>query len=353
MKLKLFGLCVLLLSVFLGVNHVSASIEYGALSCEPSVTDANGKITQTCLVGFKVVDKAIDFNKFTVNFTLNNVTLDSFVLENGWNLTSQNGNSYVVETAQTSLPVGTYNIAKITYSRIDNAAECSIAVDLRVDRVDRSCSIYQGNYYGINGNIVSKETYDAECGPKYYCTILPDGTMYGKNGNIVDKATYDKECGKKYVCEVLPDGTKYGSNGTIVDDLTYQKECGKNICTILSDGTIYGKDGQITDRETFEAECVPKNICTIIDGKYYGPNGEELDELEYRKQCEKPICKQIGNLYYDQHGNVTSKENYLAVCKNEIEVPKTGNLLSTMGMIIVGIMGFGIIRFAKKHDRFI
>lgn len=59
-----------------------------------------------------------------------------------------------------------------------------------------TCKVENGKYYGKNGNVVDKATYENECLEKEepkYC-VIEDGKYYGKNGNLVDKDTYNKEC---------------------------------------------------------------------------------------------------------------------------------------------------------------
>jgi len=63
-------------------------------------------------------------------------------------------------------------------------------------KVNPTCKVENGKYYGKNGNSVDKATYEKECLPKEepkVCEIV-DGKYYGKEGNLVDKETYNKEC---------------------------------------------------------------------------------------------------------------------------------------------------------------
>jgi len=59
------------------------------------------------------------------------------------------------------------------------------------------CEIDGDKYYGINGTLVDKDTYDAECN-NHVCEIVGDD-YYGINGNIVDQKTFDKECGSEVI----------------------------------------------------------------------------------------------------------------------------------------------------------
>ena len=54
------------------------------------------------------------------------------------------------------------------------------------------CEYKNGNYYGKNGNVVTKSVYESECTPK--CKIQ-DGKYYDNNGNVVTKDVYEEACG--------------------------------------------------------------------------------------------------------------------------------------------------------------
>jgi len=89
------------------------------------------------------------------------------------------------------------------------------------------CKIENGKYYGKNGNVVDKDTYEEECLPKEEPKIcaVENGKYYGKNGNVVDKQTYEDECLEKPKTCVIEDGKYYGKDGNLVDKDTYNKEC--------------------------------------------------------------------------------------------------------------------------------
>ena len=291
-KIMIFSLAILCL--LLGSRNVKAEnidISNG-LECEEVVLQDNGIASKKCIMGFNVVDGEADYNNIKAKFTLENLIIDSLTLENDWYIESKTEDSYNLQTKASSLKEGYHKIGTIIFHKVVNADECKIKFKYDFSKINRSCTIYENNYYG-------------------------------KNGTIVDELTYQKECGNN-VCTVLSDGTIYGKNGTVVDELTYQKECGNNICAILSDGTIYGKNGQITDQATFDIECNEKKTCTIVGGKYY-----------------------------DSKGNITTKENYMFDCFSGVENPKTGSLLPIITILVSGLLGFGILHIAKKYDRFI
>ena len=68
--------------------------------------------------------------------------------------------------------------------------------------------------------------------PETHKCEIKDGKYYGKEGNVVDKATYEKECTnpdpkpETHKCEIVK-GTYYGIKGNEVDYETYKAECEK------------------------------------------------------------------------------------------------------------------------------
>lgn len=333
-----------------------------------------------CNIKFTIESGALthyDYNIASVNFQVNNLKVTSFVPSSSWYVESNhfenNKYSYSLKTTLANLEVGkTYTIATVHLTKIDVLTNCKFALSpIFLNQENRSCSVYQGVYYGKDGSIVSAFEWDKQCNT-HVCEKLSDGTYFGKNGNIVDASTYLKECGHvcefydgkyygsngtevdqntyneqcnpkckiqdgkyygsngnivseldyqkecgKNVCTILSDGTIYGKNGNVVDKLTYQKECGNNYCIILSDGTIYGKDGTVVNQETFDKECKDSNYCQIIDGKYYGANGNETTEMDYKIQCENHKCEIIEGNYFDKDGNLVSEATYKEQCEKK------------------------------------
>ncbi len=189
------------------------------------------------------------------------------------------------------------------------------------------CQYVNGAYYGKNGNVVDKPTYDQQCGleTKYYCKYI-NGAYYGKNGNLVSKDTYEEECGEPkptYICKYV-NGVYYGKGGNAVDEATYNQECGEPIPTYTCkyvNGVYYGKDGNIVDKPTYEKECgtpEPTYICKYVNGIYYGKNGNKVDKATYEEECTTPeptyICKYVNGIYYGKNGNKVDKATYDKEC---------------------------------------
>lgn len=54
-----------------------------------------------------------------------------------------------------------------------------------------TCSLFRGQYYGMKGNVVDKETYEKECNPK--CRQRAD-KYYDNNGKEITKEAFEREC---------------------------------------------------------------------------------------------------------------------------------------------------------------
>ena len=138
------------------------------------------------------------------------------------------------------------------------------------------CKIVNGKYYGKNGNVVDKTTYENECVTKRYCEIV-NGTYYGKTGNVVDKETYENECTTKppevkYYCEIV-DGKYYDKNGNVVSKEDYEKSCkepekeyiyeyAKTTGATFSEWTKWSSWGKVSC-DTKEINCSDKDITCL------------------------------------------------------------------------------------------
>src|SRR5574344_1113730 len=269
---------VMLCALFMGITHVNASttIDYhNGMVCSGAIPEADGRVSETCEVGFDVSGSESALNEMHASLTLVNVTLGSITPATDWYLTSSTATTFALQTSASRLTLGRHVIATIKFYKIDAAKDCSVTYNYSFTTINRACTVYQNHYYDLLGNITDSLTYSKEC-EKHYCETLSDGTKYGKDGTEVTDITYSKECEKHY-CETLSDGTKYGKDGTEVTDLEYTKECEVNICKILSDGTIYGKEGKEVDQATYDKECKSetKYYCTTNNGKYYDKDRSE------------------------------------------------------------------------------
>lgn len=120
-----------------------------------------------------------------------------------------------------------------------------------------------------------------------FCEV-DNGKYYGKNGDEVTKEVYDRECGvvEKKVCKV-EDGKYYGLEGNEVTEDVYKKECEQTNPTCkVEDGKYFDKDGNEVTEEEYNKSCL---ICKVEDGKYYGKDGKEVTKEEYDKSCSQAV----------------------------------------------------------------
>ena len=191
----------------------------------------------------------------------------------------------------------------------------SVSTSAVVPQVKRICKIYNGQYYGKNGTVVTEQQYRDEC--LNICKVV-DGKYYGKDGKEVNYETYKNDC--------------------------------LNICKVV-DGKYYGKDGKVVSYETYKNDCL--NICKVVDGKYYGKDGKEVEYSVYKEECLK-ICKFENGKYYGMNGTEVTKSVYESECvPSEIIVPPTGSNSSAVPVVLGSILvvaGLGSIKLSKKKN---
>ena len=219
----------------------------------------------------------------------------------------------------------------------------------KVPPIKRVCQVYNNNYYGKNGTVVTEQQYKDEC--LKICKV-DGGKYYGKDGKEVDKTTYIKDCTKP-VCKVV-DGKYYGKDGKEVDKSTYTKECTKPVCKVV-DGKYYGKTGIEVNEATYKSEC--SKICVVSDGNYYGSNGIIVNEETYKYECTKPVCGVRDGKYYGLNATEVSLDEYRRQCEpsTTVVVPSTGSNASALpyaigSLLIVG--GVGSIAVTKKKKNY-
>ena len=354
MKKKIIVVLICMLCMFTGLKNVSAATLFETINpscnvsedstkyiCEFKIRALKDFYKEDLTLGFtnlksvyfnegNVVTSGSDYQTVSVNYNNDQITL------------KKNTGSYVAGTE--------YSIATVIFDYDRNGENCNVGYYINAEVV--TCGKdSQGNYYdkdgkkvtkegmivscykvpncksitlsiggqqetvfvGVNGNIVSEEEYNNQCGSKTICEIK-DGKYYNKDGNETTKEEYVKQC--EIPCSKLEDGTYVGTNGTIVSEEDYNKECTKKTCEIAY-GNYYDKNGNITTKEEYIKQC--KQTCSITqDGEYVGKDGTLITKEEYDKQCnniEVPKCKEENGTYYDKDGNVTTKENYELTCK--------------------------------------
>ena len=404
---KLLNLSLLFIALVLITTNVKAFSYTGNPECKEVIR--NEKTAYECDLSFKT-STTWYLDSLTVQFTLTNATMDvsDSSISNDYIATfDKNNNKISLKTKKNAFAIGTHNIVKYYFYKIDTAQKCHVVYsinpysEVRTCKYDETNKIYydksgnvtdeltytkqclsnickelpDGTYFGINGNEVTKDVYESEClsrlycgfkdGKYYgkdgeevsedeyqkqcernYCTIIT-GTYFGKDGNEVTKEVYENECLERYICS-FNNGKYYGKDGTEVSKIEYEKQCIKNICTILSDGTYYDKDGNVTDEKTYNKQC-EKHTCEIIDDTYFDKDGNVTDEKTYNLVCKEHKCEEIDGKYFDTNGKMVNKDEFTKSCG--IENPQTGNVLPIIALVIgTGVAGV-LLYISKKNKK--
>jgi len=92
-------------------------------------------------------------------------------------------------------------------------------------------------------------------------------------------------------CAVV-NGQYYGPEGTIVTKEQYENACLPKVCKV-ENGKYYGVDGKEVTEAEYKEDCEKapatqkKPSCKIENGKYYGPEGQEITKEKYDELCPK------------------------------------------------------------------
>ena len=333
---------------FFSIFQVKAASLTNNSYCEEAL-DVDGEPVQICHFVFDV-DGTVTYNQNSLSLTLTNVVIKSIQVENGWYYTKVHDNLYTFETSNPTLS-GHVEMATIVFQKINEAEECSIHYSCDWSKIDRSCSIFEGNYYGPNGDIITELEYEKQC-LKPVCKDYGDGTYSDKNGNLVDYLTYTKQC-ETHTCEILSDGTKYGPDGKVTTDFEYMKYCEKPLCRDYGDGTYSDTDGNLVDYLTFTKLC-GKHVCEIVGGDtYYGSDGTIVDKETYDAECNVVYtCEVVDGIYYDDEGNVVDVTTFEEIC-GVVDNPQTGAMIPILyivgGVGVVGAIWYFTNRFKKFY----
>ena len=276
-------------------------------TCDNPTRDENNRQVKVCYLDIDVSGSS-KFQTVKGKFTLTNTTFkvaptagDSRV-----KMTDNGNNTYTFSVTK-PLSNQKVRLAKFTMYLSENGRECKI-VWSPIEYVNSYCEYKDGNYYDLNGNIVSEKEYRKQC-EKHTCEII-DGTYYGKDGKEVSKTEYQKTC-EKHTCEVVG-GTYFGKDGKAVNATEYDKQCNKHYCEVVGD-TYFGKDGKSVTATEYKKQC-EKHYCEVINGSYYDKNGNQVKKAEYLKSCTNPTCKVIDGTYYDKNSKVVSATEYDKQC---------------------------------------
>ena len=407
MKKMSFIVIIFLMGLFSVIEVKAASLVNNSY-CEDAL-DTDGEPVQICHFVFDV-EGTVTYNQNSLSLTLTNVIIKSIQVNDGWYYTKVQDNLYTFETSNSTL-TGHVEMATIVFQKINEAEECSIYYSCDWTKIDRSCSIFEGNYYGVSGNIITKFEYEKECLKPvckdygdgtysdkdgnlvnkneyekqclpHYCEIIDD-IYYGKSGNIVTEEIYQKECSTQpsYSCEIIGD-VYYSSNGDIITKSEYEKECLKLVCKDYGDGTYSNKDGNLVNKNEYEKQCLPHYceiiddiyygksgnivteeiyqnecenvslyICEVINGVYYGKTGNRVSYLEYQKECNTHSCEILSDgTYFDVNGNIVTAQEYEISCGSGIDNPQTGRAGISLFLVLLGGFISGLILVIVKNN---
>ena len=228
---------------------------------------------------------------------------------------------------------------------------------LSITPVVRICKTHNGKYYGKNGKIVDKKTYELECGTHSCKEVY--GHYFNKNGKEVDKKTFELECGT-YSCKEVY-GHYFDKNGNEVDKKTFELECGTHICKEVY-GHYFDKAGNEVDKKDFELEC-GTHICKEVYGHYFDKNGIEVDYHTFDRECNVHKCDVIDGIYFGINGDRVNLETYKNQCESKpvpptpptpVNVPDTadysGLLYILIGAVLLGTTMGVLETFSKSRN---
>ena len=75
-KTRIISMILLFIILIIAVKNVQAGLSYNQPICGAELTDSAGGKYQNCTFSIYISDKPMDLAKVTLNFTLNNVTID-------------------------------------------------------------------------------------------------------------------------------------------------------------------------------------------------------------------------------------------------------------------------------------
>ena len=318
-------------------------------TCDNPTRDENNRQIKVCYLDIDVTGNS-KFQTVKGKFTLTNTTFKVTPVAGDSRVTmTDNGNNNYTFSVTKPISNQKVRLAKFTMYLSENGKECKI-VWSPTQYINSYCEVKDGNYYDLNGNIVSETEYKKQC-EKHSCDVI-DGTYFDKNGNAVSKADYDASCNPapapapNPTCKVVG-GTYYDKNGNSVTASEYKKQCEKHYCEVI-DGSYFDKNGNQVSKSEYTKSC-SNPTCKIVDGVYYDKNSKVVSESEYDKQCNVHYCKVIDGTYFGKGGNIVEKAVWDAECTTT--VPDTGGFFSIGTALIGTITLAGMMLVSRKINK--
>lgn len=172
-------------------DYMSASV---ATASTYTVSASGAKNINVVNASGAIQQKFNSGEKFKIRIPAADVTTKTTVTVK----TSAVGGNQMVGTYKSSDPAYQRVVSSKVYTKETNLEKTTTLTATPTPTPEKHiCEFVNDKYYGKNGNVVDKATFDKECGEpvKNICKVV-DNKYYGKDGKEVDKNTYDKECGE-------------------------------------------------------------------------------------------------------------------------------------------------------------
>ena len=155
--------CLTMFGIVFLVFRVSAETTISdATTCTGLEEHGDGTVTRTCTLKLNVSGGTIRYNVFNYTVTLNNMKVQSITPMENWYIKEEDGGGFSLETSLTSLS-GEVSLGVVVFEKIEATENCNATYRLSYSFEDRSCTIFQGNYYDPSGEITSALNYRKYC----------------------------------------------------------------------------------------------------------------------------------------------------------------------------------------------
>ncbi len=288
-----------------------------------SVSVVNQGTDTKIYLGLEIIEGSYSRYEATLKLSDSSFRYRSHVLADGWSGTiledSNNPGAYLISLESNEvLTVGRYLVVTVYLDGVDSISD-TCTITLSTTKVELPvCKYENGNYYDMDGNVVSYPEYLESCTSEKYSCEVKNGYYFDRNGNSVSESEYLKSC---FSCRV--DGDKYYDiDGKLVDKETYENSCGivTNSC-VEKDGNYYDEDGNEVSEETYH------HVCFVKSESYKCLSETEIEHIYTMTHIingnttySTEVLK-YGNSLFDEVLN--SYPNVLDECKSTSVVPTT------------------------------
>ena len=139
-------------------------------TCENPTYDENSRQIKVCYLDIEVSGSS-KFQTLKGKFTLTNTSFKVAPQAGDSRIKmTDNGNNNYTFSASKPISNQTVRLAKFTIYLAENGKECKI-VWTPIQYVNYYCEFKDGNYYDLNGNVVSETEYKKQC-LKHSCEVI-------------------------------------------------------------------------------------------------------------------------------------------------------------------------------------